>query len=128
MEVKDFKVSISPREAAEVLEKHMDEDVLGEILDAYELQTEQGEVVMRLFEKYYMRSSNRATLTFLASNLDGVPMCIWRREAADQGMIFRFDWGAGEDFVELAEDALRSVYVGVMVYGKKLGNFRGCLL
>ena len=31
MEVKDFKVSISPREAAEVLEKHMDEDVLGEI-------------------------------------------------------------------------------------------------
>lgn len=44
MEVKDFKVSISPREAAEVLEKHMDEDVLGEILDAYELQTEQGEV------------------------------------------------------------------------------------
>ena len=52
MEVKDFKVSISPREAAEVLEKHMDEDVLGEILDAYELQTEQGEVVMRLFEKY----------------------------------------------------------------------------
>ena len=107
MEVKDFKVSISPREAAEVLEKHMDEDVLGEILDAYELQTEQGEVVMRLFEKYYMRSSNRATLTFLASNLDGVTHVHLAAGGGGQGMIFRFDWGAGEDFVELAEDALR---------------------
>ena len=106
MEVKDFKVSISPREAAEVLEKHMDEDVLGEILDAYELQTEQGEVVMRLFEKYYMRSSNRATLTFLASNLDGVTHVHLAAGGGGQGMIFRFDWGAG-DFVELAEDALR---------------------
>lgn len=87
MEVKDFKVSISPREAAEVLEKHMDEDVLGEILDAYELQTEQGEVVMRLFEKYYMRSSNRATLTFLASNLDGVTHVHLAAGGGGQGMI-----------------------------------------
>ena len=107
MEVRDFKVSLSPREAADVAEQELEKSVSMVRLDEYCLQTGEGEVVMRLFEKYYIRAGNRVTLTLLAHNVGGVTHVHLAAGGGGNGAIFRFDWGAGENFAELAEDALR---------------------
>lgn len=106
MEVKDLKVSIAPKEVLELVWQQVSNAISAEFLDKYIQETEQGTVAMGLFEKYYVRSSNRATLTVLATDFDGVTR-VHLAAGGGQGAIFRFDWGAGEDFVELAEDALR---------------------
>ena len=111
MEVKDMKVSIAPQEVLELVWQQINNAISAEFLDKYIQEIEQGTVAMGLFEKYYVRSSNRATLTVLATDFGGVTHVHLAAGGGGQGAIFRFDWGAGEDFVELAED-----------------TFRGCLL
>ena len=56
--------------------------------------------------KYYMRSGNRATLTFLADNLEKHTRVHLSAGGGGQGVIFRFDWGAGASFSTSARDAL----------------------
>lgn len=107
MEVKDLKVSVVPQEALEIVWQQINTAISAQFLDKYILETEHGIVAMGLFEKYYVRSSNRATLTVLATDFDGVTHVHLAAGGGGQGAIFRFDWGAGEDFVELAENALR---------------------
>lgn len=107
MEVKDLKVSVAPKEVLELVWQQINNAISAEFLDKYIQETKQGTVAMGLFEKYYMRSSNRATLTVLATDFGGVTHVHLAAGGGGQGAIFRFDWGVGEDFVELAEDALR---------------------
>ena len=58
----------------------------GEILDEYVRILPNGkEIIMVLFEKYYMRSGNRATLTFLADNLEEHTRCIFLPAVAVKG-------------------------------------------
>lgn len=79
----------------------------GEILDEYVRILPNGkEIIMVLFEKYYMRSGNRATLTFLADNLEEHTRVHLSAGGGGQGVIFRFDWGAGASFSTSARDAL----------------------
>lgn len=106
MEVKDLKVSVAPKEVLELVWQQVSNAISAQFLDKYIQETEQGVVAMGLFEKYYVRSSNRATLTVLATDFGGVTH-VHLAAGGGQGAIFRFDWGAGEDFVELAENALR---------------------
>ena len=106
MEKMDFYVYLSPKEAAEKVKEAVTAGLYsGEILDEYVRILPNGkEIIMVLFEKYYMRSGNRATLTFLADNLEEhtrVPL-----SAGGQVVIFRFDWGAGASFSTSARDAL----------------------
>ena len=72
MEKMDFYVYLSPKEAAEKVKEAVTAGLYsGEILDEYVRILPNGkEIIMVLFEKYYMRSGNRATLTFLADNLE----------------------------------------------------------
>lgn len=107
MEVKDLKVSLTPREAADIAERALEQSVSMVRLDEYCVRAADGEVVMRLFEKYYIRAGNRVTLTLLAHNVGGVTHVHLAAGGGGSGAIFRFDWGAGEDFAELAENALR---------------------
>ena len=72
MEVKDLKVSIAPQEVLELVWQQINNAISAEFLDKYIQETELGTVAMGLFEKYYVRSSNRATLTVLATDFDGV--------------------------------------------------------
>lgn len=106
MEVKDLKVSVAPQEVLELVWEKVSNAISAQFLDKYILETEQGIVAMGLFEKYYMRSSNRATLTVLATDFDGVTHVHLAAGGGGQGAIFRFDWGAGGNFVELAANAL----------------------
>lgn len=115
MEVIEIRVTLSPSEAAEiVMDKLADAIVSAELLDSYNRRTADGkEVVVRLFERYYMRSSNRATLTLVADNLDGNGTTRVRLSAGGGGnsIFWRFDWGAGESFALEAESALKAYQV-----------------
>lgn len=109
MEKMDFYVYLSPKEAAEKVKEALTTAGLfsGEILDEYVRILPDGkEIIMVLFEKYYMRSSNRATLTFLADNLEEHTRVHLSAGGGSQGWIFRFDWGAGASFSTSARDAL----------------------
>jgi len=108
MEKADMYVSLSPAEAAEKVKTAVTESFSGEILDEYKRAVSDGkEIILIVFEKYYMRSNNRATLTFLADNLEGKTKVHLAAGGGSEGMIFRFDWGASSSFGELAEKALK---------------------
>ncbi|MDL2218102.1 DUF6054 family protein [Christensenellaceae bacterium OttesenSCG-928-M15] len=69
-------------------------------LDTYAVQT-------MVFEKYYMRAENRASLTVMVSG-DGETVFVDAIGAGGgQGAIFKFSWGAEKDFVAIVPDLLR---------------------
>jgi hypothetical protein len=61
---------------------------------------------MLVFEKYYMRSDNRASLSVMLTqegdkvNVDAVGA------GGGQGALFRFSWGAEENFVSIVQRIL----------------------
>lgn len=108
MERTDMYVVLSPQEAAQKVKNAVGGSFSGQVLDEYVRSLPDGkEIIMILFEKYYMRSKNRATLTFLADNLEGKTKVHLSAGGGSEGVIFRFDWGAGASFNELAKSALR---------------------
>lgn len=68
-----------------------------------------GKAVIHLlvFEKYYMRSSNRASLTVLITGADGHVAVDAVGAGGGQGALFRFSWGVEEDFVREVASILR---------------------
>lgn len=60
-----------------------------------------------VFEKYYWRASNRASLT-VALTQQGQMVCVdVIGSGGGQGVLFRLSWGAEESFVGLVERILR---------------------
>lgn len=59
-----------------------------------------------VFEKHYYRAGNRLTLTALLDDLSGVTRVHLVGGGGGEGL-FRFDWGAAEDFAAVAAEALR---------------------
>ncbi len=112
MEVIEMRVTLTPSETAEVVRDKLAGGIVSaELLDSYNRRTADGkEVIVRLFERYYMRSSNRATLTLVADNLDGNGTTRVRLSAGGGGnsLFWRFDWGAGESFAQEAANALET--------------------
>lgn len=110
METIEMRVTLSPSEAAARVQEGLSGGLAGvELLDHYTRRAPDGkEVVVRLFERYYMRSSNRATLTMVADNLDGDGTTRVRFSAGGGGssVLWRFDWGAGGSFAKDAENTL----------------------
>ena len=64
------------------------------------------QVVLLVFEKYFMRNSSRASLTVLIENVTGVTQVCVAPSGGGQGAFLRFDWGAGDKFATSATDAL----------------------
>ena len=87
MEKMDFYVYLSPKEAAEKVKEAVTAGLYsGEILDEYVRILPDGkEIIMVLFEKYYMRSGNRATLTFWRIIWRSTQGCIFLPAAAVKG-------------------------------------------
>lgn len=115
MEIVEMRVNITPSDAAARVQASLSGGLAGvEVLDSYVRRAPDGrEVVVRLFERYYMRSSNRATLTMVADNLDGNGTTRVRFSAGGGGnsMLWRFDWGAGGSFARDAQMALEEYQV-----------------
>lgn len=68
-----------------------------------------GETVfyVMVFEKYYMRASNRASLTVVVTGNGDDVVVDAIGSGGGQGALFRFSWGAEENFVNTVSQILR---------------------
>lgn len=96
----DINVSISPQEAANlVVTQVVNGSVSGELIDRHESRNAEGsEMIVLIFEKYYMRNSSRASLTVSLDNLSGMTQVRATGSGGGQGVFLKFDWGAGNNF------------------------------
>ena len=101
-------VTLSPFDAAALVREHvlasgMSVECVGQHVTA----TDAGhEVALLIFEKYYMRTSSRASLTVLFENAAGPTTVVFRGSGGGESALFRFDWGAGTDFAATVAAAL----------------------
>ena len=63
-------------------------------------------VIVMVFEKYFMRAANRASLTVMVSGEDETVCVDAIGSGGGQGAIFKFSWGAEESFVGTVEKIL----------------------
>ena len=78
----------------------------GELVDQHILHQPNGDCRIMVFERYYWRSSNRATLTVTVDNFSGRTRVHSVGSGGGQGAIFRFDWGASSSFAGIPQKAL----------------------
>ncbi|MDT8337345.1 MAG: DUF6054 family protein [Candidatus Izemoplasmatales bacterium] len=57
------------------------------------------QVYMFVFEKYYYRSANRASLSVLVIGDEEISNIEVISSGAGQGLLFKFSWGADKNFV-----------------------------
>ena len=103
MATESIKVSITPREAQEIVERYITAD----LVDTQKFSLGEGrEVYISIYERYFFRSSNRAALTITFDNVYGETNVKIVSTGSSQGVIFNFDWGAASSFVGEAIRAL----------------------
>lgn len=84
------------------------ESMTGELIDHYTLGEADQQCAVLVFEKHYYRAGNRLTLTVTVDNFAGKTRVHTVSGGGGEGL-FRFDWGASEDFEAVVENALRDV-------------------
>ncbi|OQB20351.1 MAG: hypothetical protein BWY11_02491 [Firmicutes bacterium ADurb.Bin182] len=65
-------------------------------------------VIVRVFEKYYMRNSSRASLTLVVTGGADECFVVAIGSGGGESSLFKFDWGAADNFVSVVESALIS--------------------
>ena len=77
-----------------------------ELVDSIVRDIGPNKLYLMVFEKYYMRSDNRASLTVAVSG-GGGQVCVDAIGAGGgTGVFFKFSWGAENDFVSTVADIL----------------------
>ena len=94
-------------EIAELLSREITDSGLScELVDSVGRRVGDAKIYTMVFEKYYMRASNRASLTVVVFE-EGGDVCVDAiGSGGGQGALFRFSWGAEEDFAALVGDIL----------------------
>lgn len=103
-----FKVSISPDEALERVKEKIRVDSIYE--EKHDL-TDGKLIGSIVFEKYFLRTSNRAALVVYVDNIQGTTEVRAVATGTSQSMLFKFDWGAADDFVYSVRDILEEYVV-----------------
>lgn len=100
-------VSLSIEDCAKLVHEAVVEgSITGELIDHYAAQGPDGLMcVVAVYEKHYYRAGNRLTLTVTMDNLAGKTRVHCIGGGGGEGL-FRFDWGAAEDFAGAAMEAL----------------------
>lgn len=70
-----------------------------EFVDEGYIENETGLTYLIVYEKYFMRVSNRVSLSIMLSEVKGKTQVVAIASGASQGVLFSFDWGSEEDFV-----------------------------
>ncbi|MDO9628753.1 MAG: DUF6054 family protein [Acholeplasmataceae bacterium] len=65
-----------------------------------------GRTHLLVFEKWYYRNGSRASLTVMVTENDGIIMVDAIAAGGGQGLVFRFSWGAEENFVGIVRDLM----------------------
>ncbi len=97
MAVIEFNVSITPKETFNILRREISAELIFEEIKSIDKGME---VAILVFEKYYFRAENRASLTVIADNLEGNTSIRVIAAGSSKGMFFNFDWGAADNFAE----------------------------
>ena len=63
-------------------------------------------VILRVYEKYYIRNSSRASLTVLMTSRNDTVDVKIVSSGGSASAVMKFSWGAEEDFAGVAESAL----------------------
>ena len=107
-----FYVRLSLKEVVRYITKGvLNEGTSNEIVSEYgDLYGDQG-FYMIVFEKYYMRAGNRASLTVLMHKVDNKVKIFSVGSGGGQGTIFSFDWGASDKFESLPRRILENYIV-----------------
>ncbi|MHA6259887.1 DUF6054 family protein [Sporosarcina sp. CAU 1771] len=107
MSVREFNVNISPTEAMGIIKNEVIQgSISGTLVDSYVRTVDEYQFFVFILEKYYMRSSNRASLTVTIDNFDGETKVHAVASGGGEGVFFRFDWGASANFAGSVEKAL----------------------
>lgn len=103
----NFKVSLDALTTLEIIKNTHTELVHEEIIDVGK-----GKMVATLiFEKYFIRASNRAALVVTLDNIEGHTDLRVISTGSSQGIIFNFDWGAADSFVSGVRKALKDYII-----------------
>lgn len=107
MSIREFKISIKPVEAMEKINNSiLGGSISAKLIDHYERVSGEHQVVVFVLEKYFMRTSNRASMTVTIDNFDGVTKVHAVASGSSENVFFRFDWGAGNSFANSVEQSL----------------------
>ncbi|WP_172370661.1 DUF6054 family protein [Sporosarcina jiandibaonis] len=107
MAVRNFLVNLTPTEAMETIKDWvLGRSVSGTLVDQYERTVDDKIVIVIILEKFYMRTNNRASLTVTIDNFDGETNVRAVAAGTSEGLVMRFDWGAGKNFSNSVENAL----------------------
>ncbi len=108
------RITMRGRGNAQIITKIISDGVLQsglscELIDGFSHTLGDAAVSITVFEKYYMRSSNRASLTVAVLSDKDEIIVEAIASGAGQGAIFHFSWGAEEDFVSIVEEVLSNI-------------------
>lgn len=77
------------------------------LVDSSDISCKNAHVAVRVYDKYFMRNDNRASLTLTVVASEG-EVCISAIGAGGgSGAIFNFSWGAEDNLVNVVKDAVR---------------------
>lgn len=108
MATRSFTVSISPSAVYRIVSEWDGADLLHQELKDF---GEQRSYATLVFEKYYFRNKSRAGLVVLCDNVAGETEVRIIATGSGDGLIFSFDWGAGEDFIDSVVQLLSEYWV-----------------
>lgn len=105
----EFTTKISPSECAKILRQH---SYTGQNLvhEEYHELCDGKQICTMVFDRYYLRTSSRASLTVILENFYGSNRVRCISAGSSEGM-FKFDWGAGKNFSKWAETILEPYIV-----------------
>ncbi len=104
----NFKVSLDALSTLEIIKKAQTAELVHEEI----IDVGNGKMVATLiFDKYFIRASNRAALIITLDNIDGITDLRVVSTGSSQGMFINFDWGAADSFVSSVRKALNDYIV-----------------
>lgn len=89
-------VSTDVENTERLVRKAVSHSITAECVDSYRVSSRDGDCLVLVFEKYYLRSS-RASLTVVIDDCTGKTRAHVAASGGAQGLI-RIDWGAGRNF------------------------------
>lgn len=104
----DFTVTISPIEAYNILNDEINAELVYKEIKNI---GDDKQFVVMVFERYYFRAENRAALTIIIDNFDGVTSLRVIAAGSSKGWLFGFDWGAAESFADSVRKVLENYIV-----------------
>lgn len=103
MSIYNFKVRLSTSEALSIVKNRQNAEL---VYEEFHQVDEKRAIGTLIFEKYYMRTSNRAALTVIIDSLKGYTEVRSISTGSSESWLFKFDWGASDDFAHSVKSNL----------------------